>query len=176
MLIRNRLMTAVLTSAMAMGGALLGTGVAHAAPPAPGIIDGEPCNSPGHLQDERTGQHWESLNVSAEAIGPATLTINRTETVSHSVKVDAGIKLEVVSAGVGFDVTQAQAVGVVGSFVAPAEPRGAKWVLDADVRVQDHLLFTCNGGKFVRVGHVGEKLNQVEFNHYMVPPTPYIPG
>ena len=143
---------------------------------APGIVDGEACNDPGAVRVERTGKHWEPLDVSATAYGPATLTIDKTTTLTHTFKLNAGVDIKVVSVSAGFDVAHAEAVAVQGSFQAPADPPGARWVLSAEVREQDHLVYACQGGKLVRVGYVGQKLNQIGFTHYEVSPTPYIPG
>ena len=153
-----------------------------AAPPVPGVLDGSSCDpgtAPG-LRAERAGQHWRSLPISAEAFGPATLTINRTTTLQNTVRVDAGINLQAVSLAAGFDTSRAEAVAVEGSFEAPAEPRGAKWVLTTNVREQDYLVYQCRptprGGAFARVGHVAQVLDQFEFPHYMVPPAPHTVG
>lgn len=168
-------MTAIVSTAIACGGALLGSGVALAGP-APGIIDGEACKDPGSVRVERTGQHWEPLDISVKAYGPTTLTINKTTTLTNTFKLQAGVDIKVVSVQAGFDVAHAEATAVQGSFVAPADPPGAQWVLSAEARVQDHLVYACQGGRYVRVGHVGQKLNQIQFTHYKIPPTPYIPG
>lgn len=168
-------MTVIASMAIACGGSLLGAGVAVARP-APGIIDGEACTDPGSVRVERTGQHWEPLDISVRAYGPTTLTINKTTTRTNTYKLSAGVDIKVVNVSAGFDVAHAEATTVQGSFVAPADPPGAQWVLYAEGRVQDHLVFACQGGKYARVGHVGQKLNQIQFGHYKIAATPYIPG
>jgi hypothetical protein len=172
---RNRWVTVALSWAVVCATMLLGSGVAQAGP-APGVLDGDSCTDPGSVRVERSGQHWEPLDASVRGPGGTTLTLTQTTTVTNTYKLTAGVSIKVVNLSAGFDVAHAEAIALQGSFAAPADPPGAQWVLGADVRVQDHLVYACQGGKYARVGHVGQTLNQLQYTHHKIPATPYIPG
>ena len=82
---------------------------------------------------------------------PGTLTLTRTNTASNTFSVSASVDVAAVSASVGFDVTQSNAVATSYSYVMPAEPPGVRYRIEAgtrdDVYVYDVAIVDCAGNR-----------------------------
>jgi hypothetical protein len=66
--------------------------------------------------------------------GPGKLTLSRTVESSNSFSVSVDIPASVISAAVGFDVTESVSYTASFEFEMPAEPRGYRWNLEAGTR------------------------------------------
>jgi hypothetical protein len=106
------------------------------------------------------GSEWK-----ISGYGPGKLALSRTVESSNSFSVSADISASVISAAVGFDVTESVSYTASFEFEMPAEPRGYKWILEAGTRddvyiydVQKYCGFTRDGaptrGEARKTGHL----------------------
>jgi hypothetical protein len=71
--------------------------------------------------------------------GPGTLILSRTVEASNSFLVSVEVATPVVSAALGFDVTETVSYTAGFEFEIPEEPRGNRWFVEAGTRDEVHI-------------------------------------
>jgi hypothetical protein len=149
-MIRNRLPRLAVALTGAIITLLSGGGIAAA--------DESACASPriprtSKVENVKLSYSFDNFDHGPEwkisGYGPGKLTLSRTVESSNSFSVSVDIPTSVISAAVGFDVTESVAYTASFEFEMPAEPRGYRWNLEAGTR-DDVYIFDVQkycGGK-----------------------------
>jgi hypothetical protein len=149
-MIRNRLPRLAVALTGAIIALLSGGGIAAA--------DESACASPriprtSKVENVKRSFSFDNFDHGPEwkisGYGPGKLTLSRTVESSNSFSVSVDIPTSLISAAVGFDVTESVSYTASFEFEMPAEPRGYRWNLEAGTR-DDVYIFDVQkycGGK-----------------------------
>jgi hypothetical protein len=95
------------------------------------------------VQDEKYSYSFDNYEHGPEwtvaGQGPGTLVLSRAVEASHSVSVSIEAAIPVISAAVGFDVTDSVSHSTSFEFDMPAEPRETRWFIEAGTRDDVHI-------------------------------------